>query len=122
MSNLHIMNTRWVGGGVVGGAKFSVDEGGEGVTVEFNSLNFLCRLSDRSVFAVCMSERLACNVIIWVLREACPSVTEEMIAVVCSSLTENDSLRVLREEVLVAFDVVTILWIRSSSESTLVNS
>ena len=43
------------------------------------------------------------------LREACPSATEDIIAVVCSSLTEKDSSSVLREEVLVAFDVVTIL-------------
>ena len=46
----------------------------------------------------------------------------EIIAVVCSSRTEKDSSSVFREDVLVALEVVTILWMRSSSESTRVKS
>ena len=71
---------------------------------------------------MCISERLVCSVFIWVFKEARPSGTVEIMAVVCSSRTENNSSSVFREDVLVALEVVTILWMRSSSVSTRVKS
>ena len=78
-------------------------------TVAVSSLNLLCRFLDKRVLAVCISERLVWRVFICVFNKACLLATVEMMVVMCSSRTENDSSSVLREEVLVAFDVVTIL-------------
>lgn len=79
------------------------------VTVELSSLDLLCKFLDRRVLAVCISERFVCSVFICVFKDACPSAMVEMMAVVGSSRTEKDSSRVFREDMLVAFDVVTIL-------------
>ena len=53
---------------------------------------------------------------------ACPSATLPIMLVVCSIRADMDSSIDFSEEVLVAFDDMTMLWIRSNSESTRVKS
>ena len=62
------------------------------------------------------------RVFICVFNEACLSATVDMMVVMCSSRTENDSSSVLREDMFVTLEVVTILCICSSLESTGVKS
>jgi len=53
---------------------------------------------------------------------ACPSATLPIMLVVCSMRADMDSSIDFSEEVLVAFDDMTMLWIRSNSVSTRVKS
>lgn len=103
---------------VVGVSKFGVDES----VAVVSSLNVLCKLSDRRVLAVFLSDRLVLRLFICVLREAWSSVMVEIMEVVCSRRTEKDSSIVVSEELFVALDEVTILWMHLSSGSTRVKS
>ena len=53
---------------------------------------------------------------------ACPSATLPIILVVCSIRADIDSSIDFNEEVFVAFEEMTMLWIRSNSVSTRVKS
>ena len=87
-----------------------------------NALILLWRLSDNKVFASFIVAILACSVFNCVWMEACPSATLPMMLVVCSIRADMDSFIDFSEEVLVAFDDMTMLWMRSNSVSTRVKS
>ena len=54
---------------------------------------------------------LVCRVFSWVCMEARLSATFPIMSVVYSILTDMESLRVFSNDVLVALDGITILWI-----------
>ena len=74
------------------------------------------------MLAVFIDAILVLIVFILVWSSACVAATLPIIVVVCSSLDVTNSARVRRDAALPAFDFITILWIRLSSNSTRVNS
>ena len=82
----------------------------------------LCRLSDNKVFALFIVAILVCSVFNCVWMEACPSATLPMMLVVCSIRADMDSSIDFSDDVLVSFDEITMLCIRSNSVSTRVKS